>query len=127
MSTRMLATVLLVTLVAARAGAEETSKIKPDFSNPKIAMQTFIAAAQARDVDVLSTCFHEKAPAEFAPFVKKTASKKELDGFAEFLKGAEITGVEEMGERAVVKVKLRSRDESISVGKTVGGWKVIDF
>ncbi|MDX1948364.1 MAG: hypothetical protein SFU86_23445 [Pirellulaceae bacterium] len=127
MFARMTIPVVLVMVLGAQARAEEAAKVKPDFSTPKAAIQTFIAAALARDTDLLSTCFHSKAPAEFAPFVKKTASKKQLDGFAEFFQGAEITSVEDQGERAVVKVKLKTRDESISLGKAATGWKVIDF
>ena len=127
--------VILAAAVLAVAGApgqpaqKEKPGARPDFSTPKAAVQTFIHAAQARDAELLSRCVHDKAAGEFAGLRKKTATRAELDGLAELFQGAEITGVGpgETKDTAVVNVKLKPRKESITVGRTADGWKIIDF
>jgi len=102
-------------------------KSKGDFSSPKAAVYTFIAAGANRDAEMLSQCFDSESPGEFRKFREKTASQKDLDGLAEFVSGAQITDVKESGDRAVVSVKFKARDEEISLKKSAGGWKILDF
>jgi len=103
------------------------TKSKGDFSTPKAAVETFIMAAQNKDLDLLSKCFDVGSPGEFRPFREKTATQKELDSISEFAQGATVTDVKESGNNAVVMVKFKKRDEEISMKKTADGWKILDF
>ena len=116
-------------VTAAPTAVESVAGVKGDFSTPASAVETFIAAGVARDLDLLSQVFSSDAPAEFDFLRNKTASNEELDGLAAFVEGAEITGVRISNDQtaAVVAVKFRSRDEEISLIKTVDGWKIVDF
>ena len=117
------------------ADSAGSANLKPEgpaasgsFDSPEATIKTLIAAAIARDLDLLSQCFSGEAPGEFGAIVNKTASDEELDSFAEFFTGAKITGSQTVEEdKAVVDVKLTSRDEKISLVKTADGWKVLDF
>lgn len=102
-------------------------KSKGDFSSPKAAVYTFIAAGTNRDAEMLSQCFDAESPGEFRKYREKTASQKDLDGLAEFVNGAQITDAKESGDRAVVSVKFKARNEEISMKKSAGGWKILDF
>ena len=105
------------------------ARVKGDFSTPRAAVETFFAAAAARDADLLSRCFASNAPKEFDKLRKKQLSKRELNGMAEDFGGGKVIGVgqdEQRGETRVA-VRLRSRDERISMVKTAGGWKILDF
>jgi len=102
-------------------------KSKGDFSSPKAAVYTFIAAGTNRDAEMLSQCFDPEGPGEFRKYREKTASQKDLDGLAEFVNGAQITDAKESGDRAVVSVKFKARNEEISMKKSAGGWKILDF
>ena len=102
-------------------------KAKGDFSSPRAAVYTFIAAGTNRDAEVLSQCFDAESPGEFRKLREKTASQKELDDLAEFVKGAQITDVKESGDRAVVSVTFKARNEEISMKKSAAGWKILDF
>jgi hypothetical protein len=106
-----------------------TEKLKADFSTPKAAIETFFAAAAARDLDMLSLCFANTAPAEFDGLRKKTASKTELDQLAEFVLGATVANVDMSPNEttATVAVRFRSRDERIQLTKTAKGWRIVDF
>jgi hypothetical protein len=111
------------------ADAEATNDSDGDFSTPQAAVQTFIAASAARDLDLLSRCFAEGAPREFDGLRKKTATPEELDQLVEFMQGARITDVRinDSAGTAVVDVKLTSRDEHMSMRKIDTGWKLVDF
>jgi hypothetical protein len=100
-----------------------------DFSTPTVAVKTFIAAAAARDAEILSRCFDESAPGEFAKLRDKSASQEDLDGLAMFVDGAQVMEERiEPGEMtAVVSVKLQTRDEEFKLAKTADGWKIVDF
>ena len=102
---------------------------KGDFSTPRAAVETFIAAAAARDADVLSQSIADSAAGEFARLREKTAGKEDLDGIAQLLQGGGVTDVkiDEPNGTAVVAVKLRSRDERIQLTKAGSGWKIVDF
>jgi hypothetical protein len=114
--------------LASAPNPASTEKLKADFSTPRAAIETFFAAAAARDLDMLSQCFADNAPGEFDGLRKKTAGKNDLDQFAEFVQGAIITNVVmENGTTATVAVRFRSRDERIQLTKTVNGWRVVDF
>jgi hypothetical protein len=105
------------------------SKDKGDFSTPKAAVETFIAAAAARDADLLSRCIADTAPREFAKLRDRTASKEDLDGLAKLMRGGVITGVtaDDGKGTAVVEVKLETRNERIRLTRATDGWKVVDF
>ncbi len=100
-----------------------------DFSTPQLAVETFLGAALARNLDLLSRCFAQDSEGEFAPLRNKTASPQELEGLAEFVRGAIITGVKLSANQnvATVQVKFRSRDEEIHMVRTETGWKVQGF
>jgi hypothetical protein len=102
---------------------------KGDFSTPKAAVETFIAAAAARDADLLSQSVADNASGEFAKLRDKTAGQEDLDGLAQLLQGGEITDVkvDEPNSAAVVAVKLKSRYERIKLTRAVAGWKIVDF
>jgi hypothetical protein len=104
-----------------------SGKSKGDFSSPKAAVYTFIAAGTNRDAEMLSQCFDAESPGEFRKLREKTASQKDLDGLAEFVNGAQITEAKESGDRAVVGVKFKARNEEISMKKSAAGWKILDF
>jgi hypothetical protein len=110
-------------------GLGKPEKAREDFSTPKAAIETFIAAAVARDLDMLSQCFADNAPGEFDGLRKKTAGKKELDQLAESFQGATVANVviELNGTTANVEVRRRIRDERIQLIKTVKGWRIVDF
>ena len=103
------------------------AKSKGDFTSPKAAVYTFIAAGTNRDAEMLSQCFDAESPGEFRKYREKTASQKDLDGLADFVNGAQITDVKESGDRAVVSVKFKARNEEISMKKSAAGWKILDF
>ena len=104
-----------------------TTKAKGDFSTPKAAVETFIAAGTARDADLISRCFDAGSPGEFRKLREKTASPKELDELAEFVKGGQVLGSKETGDTALVSVKFSKRDEEIEMKKSADGWKIVDF
>jgi hypothetical protein len=59
---------------------------------------------------------------------EKTATPKELDELATFVKGAQVTGVTEKGDDlARVSVKFNERNEEITMKKSADGWKIVDF
>ena len=103
------------------------AKAKGDFSTPKGAVETFILAGTNRDADLLSQCFHPDSPGEFRKFREKSMSAKDLDETATFVRGAEVTDVRETGDRAVVKVTFKQRNEEISMKKSGADWKILDF
>lgn len=109
------------------AGNPAGAKAKGDFSSPRAAVETFIAAGANRDADLLSQCFDADSPGEFRKLREKTASQKDLDELADFVRGAQVTDVKEAGDRAVVSVKFTKRNEEISMKKSAGGWKILDF
>ncbi len=100
-----------------------------DFSTPQAAVESLISAAVARDAELLSKCFADNAPGEFAKLRDKTASQKDLDELAEFLQDGKITEsvIADQGDAAQVQVKLKSRDESIKMTKVGDQWKIVDF
>jgi hypothetical protein len=100
---------------------------KSDFSSPRAAVETFIAAGTNKDADLLSQCFDAESPGEFRKLREKTASQKDLDSLAEFVRGAQITDVKENGYSAMVSVKFKQRDEQIKMKKSDAGWKIVDF
>lgn len=83
------------------------ANVKGDFSSPRAAVETFIAAGTNKDADLLSQCFDAESPGEFRKLREKTASQKDLDSLAEFVRGAQITDVKEKGDAAVVSVKFK--------------------
>ena len=103
------------------------SNVKSDFSSPRAAVETFIAAGTNRDADLLSQCFDAESPGEFRKLREKTASQKDLDGLADFVRGAQITDVKENGDAALVSVKFKERNEEIKMKKSASGWKIVDF
>jgi hypothetical protein len=74
-----------------------------------------------------SQCFDAESPGEFRKYREKTASQKDLDGLAEFVSGAQVTDVKESGDRALVSVKFKARNEEITMKKSAGSWKILDF
>jgi hypothetical protein len=110
-----------------RPGISGGGNTKSDFSSPRAAVETFIAAGTNRDADLLSQCFDAGSPGEFRKFREKTASQKDLDNLAEFVRGAQITDVKENGDAAVVSVKFKERNEEIKMNKSASGWKILDF
>ena len=111
----------------ASSNTSSVPKAKGDFSTPKAAVETFIAAGQSRDADLLSQCFDAGSAGEFRKLREKTASPKELDELATFVKGAEVIEAKESGDSARVKVKFNERDEELTMKKSTGGWKIVDF
>lgn len=109
------------------ANKSDAARTKADFSTPKAAIDTFISAAANRDADLLSTCFDEDSPKEFQKFRDKTASQKDLDELATFVKSARVTGIEQSGNAAEVSVQFNERNEQIAMKKTSEGWKIVDF
>lgn len=104
------------------------ARAKGDFSTPKAAVETFIAASMSRDADLISQCFAAESPAEFRKLREKAATPKELDELAEFVEGAQVGDVKFRGEDlARVSVKFNKRDEEITMTKTDDGWKIVDF
>ena len=114
---------------AARGSASQgaTAKFKEDFSTPRAAVETFFAAAAARDADVLSRCFSEDSPREFESARKKQIPSEGLDHLAKEFGVGKVVDVKQNETKAVVEVKLNSRDETIHMVMTVGGWKIRDF
>ena len=108
---------------ASSAGA----KSKGDFSTPKAAVETFIKAGTARDVELLNQCFDAGSPGEFRRFRDKTATAKDLDEMAEFTQGAQVGEATESGDEAVVSVKFKQRDEKIKMKRSDGNWRILDF
>lgn len=106
----------------------QAAEAADDFSTPRAAVQTLIAGATSRNVDLLSKCFADNASDEFTTLRTKTAAQKDLDDLATLFQGATVTNERIKGERkAIVSVKLGSRDEDIELTKTAAGWQVVDF
>jgi hypothetical protein len=103
------------------------AKAKGDFSTPKAAVETFISAGTSRDADLISRCFDAESPGEFRKLREKTASPKELDELATFVKGAQVLDAKETGDTARVSVKFNERNEEITMKKSADGWKIVDF
>lgn len=115
---------------SSNAKSSDTSgaaKSKGDFSTPKAAVETFIAASGARDADLISRCFAAESAGEFRKLREKTASPKELDELGEFTQGGQVLDAKEKGDSALVSVKFNKRDEQIAMTKTADGWKIVDF
>lgn len=112
---------------ATSSNTSVAAKAKGDFSTPKAAVETFIAAATSRDADLLSQCFDASGPNEFRKLREKTASQKDLDGLATFAQGAQVLDTKEKGDLARVSVKFKERDEEITMKKSADGWKIVDF
>ena len=109
------------------SGTSGGGNAKSDFSSPRAAVETFIAAGANRDADLLSQCFDADSPGEFRKLREKTASQKDLDELADFVKGAQITDVKELGDKAIVSVAFKARHEQINMKKSASGWKILDF
>jgi Trypsin-like peptidase domain len=105
------------------------AKARAGFTTPEAAIETFLAAAAARDLDRLSQCFSDKAPGEWDGLRNKTAGKKELDQLADFVQGAIVgnANLSRDGVTAIVPVRFRARDETIKMINTVNGWRIVDF
>lgn len=103
------------------------AKPKGDFSTPKAAVESFISAGTNRDANLLSQCFHPDSTGEFRSLREKTSSAKDLDELATFVRGAEIVDVKETGDSAIVSVAFKERKEEISMKKSEGDWKILDF
>ena len=102
------------------------AKVKEDFSTPRAAVETFFAAAAARDVDLLSRCF-TAGPKEFEPLRKKQVPERELEGFSQEFGVGKVVSVEQGEQAAYVMVKLKSRDEKIEMREVGNAWKISDF
>jgi hypothetical protein len=115
------------TTAPAPGGGERQAR--GDFSTPRTAVETFIAAAAAHDADLLSQCIADTAPGEFAKLRDQKAGKDDLDDLAQLMQGGEITDVKEdaPNNAAVVAVKLKEREERIRLTKALAGWKIVDF
>ncbi|WP_295436985.1 hypothetical protein [uncultured Thiodictyon sp.] len=99
-----------------------------NFSTPRAAVQTLIAAATARNGELLSHCFADSAAEEFTSLRSQTASQKDLDDLATLFQGATVTDEQIKDDRhATVSVKLSARSEEIALTKTADGWQVVDF
>jgi hypothetical protein len=98
-----------------------------DFSTPAAAANTLVAAATARDADLLSHCFAGNAATEFQRLRTKTASAKDLDDLAALFRNGAVGEERISGAQATVRVSLDARNEEIELAKTSGGWKVVDF
>lgn len=99
-----------------------------DFSTPRLAVQSLMTAAAARDIAVLSQCFADSAAEEFTSLRTRNASAKDLDDLAGIFQGAAITAERMEGDRtATVTVKLKTRDEEIDLVRTGDTWQVSDF
>lgn len=105
------------------------NRAKPggDFSTPKAAVQTFITAGTNRDKELLSQCFHPDSAGEFRKLREKTSTPEELADLANFVGGGVVGDAEERGDRALVKVAFKKRNEEISMKKLEGDWKIVDF
>jgi hypothetical protein len=125
--------VVLFTRAAALAASapdarpsQAAAKVKEDFSTPRAAVETFFAAAAARDADVLSRCFGD-GPKEFEPLRKRQLGKADLDHMAAEFGVGKVVSVEQGENAAFVMVKLRSRDEKIEMTRIGNAWKISDF
>jgi hypothetical protein len=112
--------------VGASTSQAATAKVKEDFSTPTAAVETFFAAAAARDADVLSRCFAD-GPQEFDPFRKKQLTSSDLDHIAKQFGVGKVIGAKQDENKAVVAVKLATRDEEMKMLKVGGNWKIYDF
>jgi hypothetical protein len=110
----------------ASASQAAAAKVKEDFSTPRAAVETFFAAAAARDVDVVSRCFVEGRK-EFEPLRNKQIPERELEAFSQEFGVGKVVGVEQGEQAAYVMVKLKSRDETIEMRKVGNAWKIYDF
>lgn len=114
---------------------------KSDFSTPRATAETFLAAAQARDVELLSQCMASevKMVKRFNVQLRdKTLSPQELDLLAQVVDGAQIIDqkLDEEAGRSDVRIKFGnvSTDNKISnrpidklqMKKTADGWKIYD-
>lgn len=119
----------------------QTASRKSDFSTPRATAETFLAAAQAHDAELLSQCMAPEVKTVKKGNVQlrdKTLSSQELDRLAQIFQGAQIVDekVDEQAGRGYVLIKFRnsSTDDKIStrpkdsldMKKTADGWKIYD-
>jgi PBP1b-binding outer membrane lipoprotein LpoB len=110
-----------------RKTAPGASTIKADFTNAKTAVDTFVAAAQAKDLDVLSQCFDPDNPGEFQSLIDKSATENQLEKLASHFEGAKVKTVQANGDDASAKVSVKGGEEDIQIKKTAAGWKIVNF
>lgn len=109
------------------SNGSSTVQDRGSFDSPTEAVQTFVKAAVAQDVDLLAKCVHANCSGEFKPLREKTTEPEMLDELAELFTGAEVGDSEIDGDNAVVQVKLTSREEELSMSKSDSGWQLVDF
>jgi len=130
--------VVLVLVVSASAAAPAAApdgaasqaaaaKVKEDFSTPRAAVETFFAAAAARDADLLSRCFGDTGPSEFDQIRKKQVPSDGLDHMAKLFGVGKVLKVEQGSNDAFVDVKLSTRDERITMKRVGNKWVIDDF
>lgn len=104
-----------------------STPVKANFTNPKTAVDTFVAAVQNQDIEVLSQCFDPETPSEFQSFINKSTDPRELEKLAAHFDGATVTEVKSVGETAIANVTFKSGDSEIQLKKTSNGWKILTF
>ncbi len=104
-------------------------QLNADFSTSLLAVKTFLDACAAKNLNLLSQCFAEQAEDEFQAIREKTVSREELDEFVSIFKGATIIATKEKGNSASVGVKFIGDrgQESLSLVKENGQWKIVEF
>jgi PBP1b-binding outer membrane lipoprotein LpoB len=110
-----------------RKTAPGASTVKADFTNAKTAVDTFVAAAQAKDLEALSQCFDPANPGEFQSLIDKTATENQLQKLASHFEGAKVMTVQANGDDATARVSIQGGEEDIQIKKTASGWKIINF
>jgi hypothetical protein len=99
-----------------------------DFSTPRAALATLLAAAAAQDVSLLARCFAPSAAEEFAPLRDGTASAESLAELAALFAGATIGDEVLQGpEQATVGLRYGGRQEEASLARAATGWQIVDF
>ncbi len=103
-----------------------------DFSTAEAAAKTFIAAAGAENLDILSQCFSKSCEGEFKMIQNKTAKGESLHELGQMFTGATVTGTRagDGPNSMIVDVKLvgGSRNkESLNMVKEGETWKVVGF
>lgn len=115
---------------AANYNSPVVAKTRADFSTPRAAVETFIAASANRDVDLLSRCFDVNSAEEFSIFREKTVSREMLNDMATPARASEILSISPERDRddvVTVNVKFGERNLRMVVRKSDAGWKIVDF
>jgi hypothetical protein len=96
---------------------------------PEAAVRTFLRAAEAKDIHLLSQCFAAACAEAFKSVREKTATPQELDVLKDMATGATLAGTRD-ATPASATVDLKTRDgatEDFQLVKEGDAWKVKDF